>query len=165
MSGIHLLSRLEAFFNLTIKTARMIPATETAARRFGIFPSSVGPLMSAIVRMSYYLPATRRRRSGNKFFASGFCNLRELQRSICGCLLGVPLSIVILRFLIQLAPIDVPRLADAHIDFQALAFELALALLSALLVGGLFPSPPPLAPGCAFGCRENKCRSVASEDS
>jgi len=115
--------------------------------------------------MSYYLPATRRRRSGNKFFASGFCNLRELQRSICGCLLGVPLSIVILRFLIQLAPIDVPRLADAHIDFQALAFELALALLSALLVGGLFPSPPPLAPGCAFGCRENKCRSVASEDS
>src|SRR5215469_572157 len=114
MSGIHLLSRLEAFFNLTIKTARRIPATETAARRFGIFPSSVGPLMS--LRMSYYLPATRRRRSGNKFFASGFCNLRELQRSICGCLLGVPLSIVILRFLIQLAPIDVPRLPDAHID-------------------------------------------------
>ena len=63
--------------------------------------------------------------------------LQGLALSICGCLLGVPLSIVILRFLIQLAPIDVPRLADAHIDSHALAFELALALLSALLVGGL----------------------------
>jgi putative ABC transport system permease protein len=57
--------------------------------------------------------------------------------SLCGCLLGVPLSVVILRFLIQLAPIDVPRLADAHIDSQAIAFELALTLLSALVVGGL----------------------------
>ena len=80
MSGIHLFSRLEAFFNLTIKTARRIPATETAARRFGIFLSSVGPLMTAIVRRSYCLPATRRRGSGDKLFASGFCNLRKLQR-------------------------------------------------------------------------------------
>jgi putative ABC transport system permease protein len=49
----------------------------------------------------------------------------------------VPLSAAILRFLIHLAPIDVPRLADAHIDSQVIAFGLALALLSAIVVGGL----------------------------
>ena len=80
MSGIHLLSRLEAFFNLTIKTARRIPATETAARRFGIFPSSVGHLRSAIVRMSYICRRLGEETQATTHSHSGFCDLRELQR-------------------------------------------------------------------------------------
>jgi putative ABC transport system permease protein len=55
----------------------------------------------------------------------------------CGCLVGVPLAIACLRFLIQLAPVDVPRLADTSIDYRAMLFAAALALICGLLVGGL----------------------------
>jgi len=55
----------------------------------------------------------------------------------CGCLLGVPLAIASLKFLIHLAPVDVPRIADARIDLQAVLFAAALAILSGVLVGGL----------------------------
>jgi putative ABC transport system permease protein len=54
-----------------------------------------------------------------------------------GCSLGVPLAIVALRFLLYLAPIDVPRLANASIDFKAMLFAGALAIGSGILVGGL----------------------------
>jgi putative ABC transport system permease protein len=54
-----------------------------------------------------------------------------------GCLLGSPLAIVILKLLIRLAPINVPRLADTRIDLQAVLFELALALVCGIVVGGL----------------------------
>ena len=55
----------------------------------------------------------------------------------CGCLLSVPLAIVSLKFLLRLAPVDVPRLADASIDFPAMLFAAGLALISGVLVGGL----------------------------
>jgi len=55
----------------------------------------------------------------------------------CGCLLGVPLAIASLKFLIHLAPIAVPRLAAARIDWQAMAFAAVLALVTGVLVGGL----------------------------
>ncbi len=54
-----------------------------------------------------------------------------------GCLVGAPLAVACLRFLIHLAPVDVPRLADASIDYYALLFAAALALISGVLVGGL----------------------------
>jgi predicted permease len=54
-----------------------------------------------------------------------------------GCLLGVPLAVVILKFLIYLAPIDIPRLAATRIDLQAVFFGLFLALLCGFVVGGL----------------------------
>jgi putative ABC transport system permease protein len=54
-----------------------------------------------------------------------------------GCLLGLPLAIVILKLLIRLAPINVPRLADTRIDLHAVLFEVGLALVCGLVVGGL----------------------------
>jgi putative ABC transport system permease protein len=54
-----------------------------------------------------------------------------------GCLLGLPLAIVILKLLIRLAPINVPRLADTRIDLRAVLFEVGLALVCGLVVGGL----------------------------
>jgi putative ABC transport system permease protein len=55
----------------------------------------------------------------------------------CGCLLGVPLAIFSLEFLFRLAPVDVPRLADASIDLPAMLFAAVLALISGVVVGGL----------------------------
>ncbi len=54
-----------------------------------------------------------------------------------GCLLGLPLAIVILKLLIRLAPMNVPRLADTRIDLRAVLFGLALALICGFVVGGL----------------------------
>jgi len=54
-----------------------------------------------------------------------------------GWSLGVPLAVVILKFLIYLAPIDIPRLAATRIDLQAVFLGLSLALLCGFVVGGL----------------------------
>src|SRR5579863_2962940 len=42
-----------------------------------------------------------------------------------------------MRFLLHLAPVDVPRLANARIDFPAVLFATALTLLCGIFVGGL----------------------------
>jgi putative ABC transport system permease protein len=55
----------------------------------------------------------------------------------CGCFLGVPLAFVALRLLLRLAPIDVPRLTGAQIDFNAVVFAAALSLVNGALLGGL----------------------------
>ncbi|HEV2448091.1 MAG TPA: ABC transporter permease, partial [Candidatus Sulfopaludibacter sp.] len=54
----------------------------------------------------------------------------------CGAVLGVPLAMGILVMLLRLSPIDVPRLANSSIDFKALLFAAALALVSSMFVGG-----------------------------
>lgn len=54
-----------------------------------------------------------------------------------GCLLGVPLAVASLRLLLHLAPVHVPRLASASIDFKAMFFAATLAISSGILVGGL----------------------------
>jgi putative ABC transport system permease protein len=54
-----------------------------------------------------------------------------------GSLLGLPVAIASVRFLLHLAPVDVPRLSNARIDLQAVLFAIALALLSGIIVGGL----------------------------
>ena len=80
-----------------------------------------------------------------------------------GCVLGVPLATASLRFLIHLAPVDVPRLTEAGVDIHAMhrkqatrqalqhcpqcasctisrwpkLFSASLAFISGVLVGGL----------------------------
>ena len=58
---------------------------------------------------------------------------------LCGCggLLGIPVAIAGVQVLIRLAPVDVPRLANASIDWKAALFALALALGSGLFLGTL----------------------------
>jgi putative ABC transport system permease protein len=53
-----------------------------------------------------------------------------------GCVLGVPVAMGVLKLLLRLSPIDVPRLADASIDWPALLFAAGLAILSGIFVGG-----------------------------
>lgn len=55
----------------------------------------------------------------------------------CGCLLAVPLAVIMLHVLIQLAPVNVPRLADTRIDSYALAFAIALTAMSGGFVGAM----------------------------
>ncbi len=54
-----------------------------------------------------------------------------------GSLAAVPLAIVGLKFLVHLAPGDVPRLAGAAIGLNSILFTAALAILSGILVGGV----------------------------
>lgn len=56
---------------------------------------------------------------------------------LCSGLLSLPLAIATLRFLVHLAPVYVPRLADARIDGQTLAFAAILATFTAMLVSGV----------------------------
>lgn len=53
-----------------------------------------------------------------------------------GCALGVPLAMGVLKLLLQMSPIDVPRLANSSIEWRALLFAAGLALLSSVFVGG-----------------------------
>lgn len=54
-----------------------------------------------------------------------------------GSLMGAPVAMASIRFLLHLAPGDVPRLANASIDLHAVFFAVALALACGVLVGGL----------------------------
>jgi predicted permease len=54
-----------------------------------------------------------------------------------GCLVGVPVAMASIKFLLHLAPVDVPRLANTSIDFDATLFAAALALGSGTLIGSL----------------------------
>jgi putative ABC transport system permease protein len=57
---------------------------------------------------------------------------------VCGAgfALGVPLAFGVLKLLLRLSPIDVPRLANSSIDWRALLFAAGLAMLSSIFVGG-----------------------------
>jgi putative ABC transport system permease protein len=58
---------------------------------------------------------------------------------LCGAggLLSVPLAIAGVRLLLRLAPVDVPRLANTSIDWEALVFGMGLALGSGVLIGAV----------------------------
>jgi len=58
---------------------------------------------------------------------------------LCGAggLLGFPLAIASVHFLLRLAPVDVPRLANASIDWKAALFGLALALCCGVFIGAI----------------------------
>jgi predicted permease len=74
-----------------------------------------------------------------------------------GCALGVPLAWALLRLLLRLSPIDVPRMAGSSIDWRAMLFAVGLALLSSIFVGGfnalqvLRRSPQEVLAGSARG--------------
>lgn len=62
--------------------------------------------------------------------------LQGLVVCAAGCALGVPLAFGILKVLLRLSPMDVPRLASTSIDWSALLFAAGLALLCSIFVGG-----------------------------
>jgi putative ABC transport system permease protein len=54
-----------------------------------------------------------------------------------GGFLGIPFAIASVHVLLRLAPVDVPRLANASIDWKAVLFAVGLALGSGLFIGAL----------------------------
>jgi putative ABC transport system permease protein len=59
--------------------------------------------------------------------------------AVCGGMLGVLLAHWLVDLLIRVAPADVPRISDVHLNLPALAFS-ALVTLSASLLFGLIPA-------------------------
>jgi predicted permease len=55
--------------------------------------------------------------------------------SFCGGLAGAALAFGLLRSMVGLIPLDIPRMQDAAIDGTALAFVLAVSILTGLLFG------------------------------
>jgi putative ABC transport system permease protein len=55
----------------------------------------------------------------------------------CGAVVGVLIALVALRALLVLAPAELPRVGEIGIDTRALAFTVAIAMLSAVLFGML----------------------------
>src|SRR5205823_2833511 len=56
---------------------------------------------------------------------------------IAGGIIGLGLSLVCLRFLIALAPADLPRLSEISIDGHVLLFTFAISLIAGLLFGSI----------------------------
>jgi len=72
--------------------------------------------------------------------ASRVARLPMIQGILLCCLgfvLGMPMALASMRFLLHLAPVDVPRLASASIDVEAVIFAIALTLGCGIFVGGL----------------------------
>jgi predicted permease len=57
--------------------------------------------------------------------------------SLAGGAAGVALAFALLRAIVRLAPLDVPRMEDAAIDGSVLAFSVAISLITGLLFGVL----------------------------
>jgi len=81
--------------------------------------------------------AVRMAFGGSAWRIAGLPTLQGMLLCCCGCLMGLPLAIASTRLLVRLAPVDVPRLSNANIDFEAMLFAAALALGSGVLVGGM----------------------------
>ena len=60
-----------------------------------------------------------------------------LPLSLTGGAAGVALAAIALHWLVTVAPVDLPRLAEVHLDFRVFLFAFGLALLSGILVGVL----------------------------
>ncbi len=56
-----------------------------------------------------------------------------------GGLLGVALAEALVRLLVSMAPVDLPRLSEVHVDWRVLLFALAAAAASGMFFG-LFPA-------------------------
>jgi predicted permease len=59
--------------------------------------------------------------------------------SFIGGFLGIALAEILVRLLVSMAPVDLPRLSEVHVDGRVLLFALAAAAISGLFFG-LFPS-------------------------
>jgi predicted permease len=56
-----------------------------------------------------------------------------------GGLLGVALVVTLVRLLVSMAPVDLPRLSEVHVDWRVLLFALGAAAISGLFFG-VFPA-------------------------
>jgi predicted permease len=81
--------------------------------------------------------AIRMALGGSRWQVARIPLLEGLLLCCCGCLVGVPVAVAILKLLLHLAPIDVPRLANTTIDFGAVIFAALLATGCGLLIGAL----------------------------
>ena len=79
--------------------------------------------------------------------------------SLCGGAAGVALGYGLLRGIVRLMPVDIPRLESASIDGGVLLFVLVLSLLTGLLFGAL-PAWRMSEPGAAQTMRDGS-RTVA----
>ena len=59
----------------------------------------------------------------------------SLALAICGGLVGVLLAYWLIELLIAVAPADIPRIEDVHLNGMALAFSLLITLLTAFIFG------------------------------
>jgi putative ABC transport system permease protein len=60
-----------------------------------------------------------------------------LPLSISGGIAGIGFAAVALRWLVSVAPIDLPRLGEVHLDWRVFLFAFGLSLFSGVLVGAL----------------------------
>src|SRR5579872_1485730 len=72
--------------------------------------------------------------------ASRFAIVRQLlvesiALSLCGAVLGVLVAFVLLRSIVSLVPLDIPRMQDAAMDGTVLLFVAAVAIVTGLLFG------------------------------
>ena len=81
--------------------------------------------------------AVRMALGGRVFQVARLPMLQGILVCCLGSLLSLPVAIASVRFLLHLAPVDVPRLVNARIDLPAVLFATVLALLSGIIVGGL----------------------------
>jgi predicted permease len=59
--------------------------------------------------------------------------------AFAGGLLGVALAVTLVRLLVSMAPVDLPRLSEVHVDWRVLVFALGAAAISGLFFG-VFPA-------------------------
>ena len=65
--------------------------------------------------------------------------LECLVLAFAGGLLGIALAETLVRLLVSIAPVNLPRLSEVHVDSRVLLFALAAAIISGLFFG-LFPA-------------------------
>jgi predicted permease len=63
--------------------------------------------------------------------------VETLPLSLTGGIAGIAFAAIALRWLVTVAPIDLPRLSEVHLDFRVFLFAFGLSLLSGVLVGAL----------------------------
>jgi predicted permease len=59
--------------------------------------------------------------------------------AFAGGLLGVALAVTLVRLMVSLAPVDLPRLSEVHVDWRVLLFALGATTISGLFFG-VFPA-------------------------
>ena len=99
--------------------------------------ANVAALLLARGALRYGELAIRMALGGSVWQVARIPMLEGILLCCCGCLLGVPTAAASVKLLLRLAPVDVPRLADASVDFKAALFAALLAIGCGVLIGGL----------------------------
>jgi predicted permease len=80
--------------------------------------------------------ALRMALGGSALEVARFPMLEGILVCCLGSLLGLPVAFAGIRFLLYVAPVDVPRLTSARIDLTATLFAVGMAVVCGVLVGG-----------------------------